>query len=128
MQSLACARSGRRGKEWLPGLRLPRRISGLAPQDLDSSGPTVVTASGMASDSGDRGTACTVRVEASCGSLAGQRASAPGVIVNLRMGEGADTWIEAWGPGWNVRVAGPLALMLRGVAPGMIVSDNEEGA
>lgn len=45
-----------------------------------------VAGSGMASDSGDGGTACTVSVEASCGSLSGQRASAPGVIVNAGKG------------------------------------------
>lgn len=49
-------------------------------------------------------------------------------IVNLRMREGADTWPGAWGQGCTVRVAGRLALMLRGVAPGMFVSDSEEGA
>lgn len=36
-----------------------------------------VTAFEMASDLGGRGTACTVRFEASCGSLAGQLASTP---------------------------------------------------
>lgn len=58
-----------------------------------------VPGSRMASDSGDRETACMVRVEASCGGLAEHRASASGVIVNLRMGEGADAWVGAWGPG-----------------------------
>ncbi|TKC36578.1 hypothetical protein EI555_003501, partial [Monodon monoceros] len=38
----------------------PPRRGRLAPQDLDSSGRQVVTAFGMASDSGDRGTACTL--------------------------------------------------------------------
>ena len=53
-----------------------------------------VTGSGMASDSGDRGTACTVRVEASCGSLSGQRASDPGVNAGSR--ERVGTWGGAW--------------------------------
>lgn len=57
----------------------------------------LVTGSGMATDSGDRGTACTVRVEASCGSLSGQRALAPRVIVNAGKGEGVGTWGGAWG-------------------------------
>ena len=51
----------------------------------------------MASDSEDRGTACTVRVEASCGSLSGQRASAPRMIVNAGKREGVGTWGGAWG-------------------------------
>lgn len=57
---------------------------GLRSRFLAVQGFPPVTGSEMASNSGDRGTACTVRVEASCGILAGQRASAPrGVTVNL---------------------------------------------
>ena len=46
-------------------------------------------------------------------------------IINLRMREGADTWAGAWNQGWTVRVAGRLALMLRGVAPGMIDRERQ---
>lgn len=134
-QSLACARTGRRGKEWLQGLRLPlpRRGSGLALQFLPSGDSWILDGFGLGGPRDclygeGRGLVWEPRRAENFGPWR--------AIVNLRMREGADTWAGAWGQGWTgawgqgwtVRVAGRLALMLRGVAPGMIVSDSEEGA
>lgn len=84
----------------------------------------------MASDSGDRETACTVRVDASCGSLAGQRATTPRGDRYLEKGkEEAGTRSGTWGSGLQSAIVGEsLALMLEGGGPELILSDNEEGA